>query len=125
MRLLKLAVMTAEADADCADYLEETSLRAGVARMLLRVVAVNARVITELEELNRANHSLSLLKLHADSLVALLEIANNAAENAKRVCSLASQRGETQQVEEVETSLKKLRDYTGIAETMLAGSVEA
>src|SRR5207248_7185657 len=125
MRFFNLTLTPAEADAYCADYLEEKSLRAGVARVLLRVVAVNARVITELEELKRANNSPSLWKLHADSLVALLEIANNAAENAKRVCSLASQRGETQQVEEVETSLKKLRDYTGIAETMLAGSVEA
>jgi hypothetical protein len=125
MRFFNLTLTPAEADAYCADYLEEKSLRAGVARVLLRVVAVNARVITELEELKRASNSPSLWKLHADSLVALLEIGWNAAENAKRVCTLASQRGETQQVEEVETSLKKLRDYSGIAETMLAGSVEA
>jgi hypothetical protein len=125
MRFFNLTLTPAEADAYCADYLEEKSLRAGVARVLLRLVAVNARLITELEELKRANNSPSLWKLHADSLVALLEIGNNATENATRVCTLASQRGHGVQVEEIQTSLNKLRDYSAIAESTLTGSVEA
>jgi hypothetical protein len=125
MRFFNLTLTPAEADAYCADYLEEKSLRAGVARVLLRLVAVNARLITELEELKRANNSPSLWKLHADSLVALLEIGNNASENAARVCTLASQRGHRVQVEEIQTSFNKLRDYSGIAESTLTGSVEA
>jgi hypothetical protein len=100
-------------------------LRAGVARVLLRLVAVTARLITEQEELKRANNSPSLWKLHADSLVTLLEIGNNAAENADRVSNLASQRAHRQQVEEIQTSLKKLHDYSGIAERTLNGSAEA
>lgn len=125
MRFFNLTLTPAESDAYCADYLEEKSLRAGVARVLLRLVAVTARLITELEELKRANNSPSLWKLHADSLVALLEIARNANENAERVSNLASQRGQRQQVEEIQTSLKKLQDYTCIAVTTLTGSVEA
>ena len=125
MRFFNLTLTPAEADAYCADYLEEKSLRAGVARVLLRLVAVTARVITELEELKRANNSPSLWKLHADSLVTLLELGGNAADNGDRVCHLASQRGHRQQVEEIQTSLKKLRDYSGIAERTLSGSVEA
>lgn len=125
MRFFNLTLTPAEADAYCADFLEEKSLRAGVARVLLRLVAVTARIITELEELKRANNSPSLWKLHADSLVALLEIGTNAGENAERVCALASQRGHRQQVEEIQTSLNKLRDYSGIAERTLSGSVEA
>jgi hypothetical protein len=125
MRFFNLTLTPAEADAYCADYLEEKSLRAGVARVLLRLVAVTARLITELEELKRANNSPSLWKLHADSLVTLLEIGSNATENAERVCNLASQRGHRQQVEEVQTSLKKLRDYGGIAERTMTGSAEA
>lgn len=125
MRFFNLTLTPAEADAYCADYLEEKSLRAGVARVLLRLVAVNARIITELEELKRANNSPSLWKLHADSLVALLEIGANATENGKRVCTLAAQRSNRQQVEEIETSLKKLHDYSSIAESTLTGSVEA
>lgn len=125
MRFFNLTLTPAEADAYCADYLEEKSLRAGVARVLLRLVAVNARLITELEELKRANNSPSLWKLHADSLVTLLEIGANATENGKRICTLAAQRGHRQQVEEVETSLKKLHDYSSIAEGTLTGSAEA
>ena len=125
MRFFNLTLTPAEADAYCADYLEEKSLRAGVARVLLRLVAVTARLITELEELKRANNSPSLWKLHADSLVTLLEIGSKATENSERVCTLASQRGHRQQVEEIQTSLKKLHDYSGIAESTLTGSVEA
>ena len=125
MRFFNLTLTPAEAEAYCADYLEEKSLRAGVARVLLRLVAVTARLITELEELKRANNSPSLWKLHADSLVTLLEIAGNAGENSERVSNLASQRGHRQQVEEIQTSLKKLRDYGGIAERTLTGSAEA
>ena len=125
MRFFNLTLTPAEADAYCADYLEEKSLRAGVARVLLRLVAVTARIITELEELKRANNSPSLWKLHADSLVTLLEIGSNAIENAERVCALASQRGHRQQMEEIQTSLKKLRDYSGIAERTLTGAAEA
>ena len=125
MRYFNLTLTPAEADAYCADYLEEKSLRAGVARVLLRLVAVTARLITELEELKRAGNSPSLWKLHADSLVTLLEIAANAAENAERVANLAGQRGQRQQVEEIQTSLKKLQDYSGIAVATLTGSMEA
>lgn len=122
MRFFNLTLTPAEADAYCADFLEEKSLRAGVARVLLRLVAVTARIITELEELKRAHNSPSLWKLHADSLITLLVLGDNAAENASRVANLAGQRGHRQQVEEIQTSLKKLRDYSGIAERTLSGS---
>jgi hypothetical protein len=125
MRYFNLTITPAEADAYCADYLEEKTLRAGVARVLLRLVAVTARIITELEELKRANNSPSICKLHADSLVTLLEIARNATENSERVSNLAFQRGQSQQVEEIQTSLKKLHDYSEIAIATLTGSTEA
>ena len=75
MRFFNLTLTPAEADACSADYLEEKSPRGSVARVLLRIVAVVARMTTELEELKRAENSPSLWKLHADSLVALLEVA--------------------------------------------------
>ena len=125
MRFFNLTLTPAEADAYCADYLEEKSLRAGVARVLLRLVAVTARIITELEELKRANNSPSLWNLHADLLVTLLEIGSKTIENADRVCALASQRGHRQQLEQIQSSLKKLRDYSGIAERTLTGAAEA
>src|SRR5438045_5500077 len=70
MRFFNLTLTPAEADAYCADFLEEKSLRAGVARVLLRGVAVNARVTTELEDLNRDSKSPAVDKVRGDSLVA-------------------------------------------------------
>jgi hypothetical protein len=124
MRFFNLTLTPSEADAYCADYLEEKSLRAGVARVLLRIVAVTARIITEWEELKRAANSVSVWKLHADSLATLLEIGNNATANAERVSAMAAQRGHRQHVEEIQASLKKLREYSSIAERSLTGSAE-
>jgi hypothetical protein len=125
MRFFNLTLTPAEAAAYCADYLEEKSLRAGVARVLLRLVALTARLIAELEELKRANDSPSIWKLHADSLVTLLAIGGHAVENAERVCALAARRGDRQQVEQVQISLRKLKDYSGIAGRSLTGAAEA
>jgi len=124
MRFFNLTLTPAEADAYSADYLEEKSLRAGVARVLLRLVAVTARVITEWEELKRAGNSPSIWRLHADSLATLLEIGSNAAENAERVSIMAAQRGHKQHVDEIQSSLKKLREYSSIAERSLTASAE-
>jgi len=124
MRFFNLTLTPAEADAYSADYLEEKSLRAGVARVLLRLVAVTARVITEWEELKRAGNSPSIWKLHADSLATLLEIGSNAAENAERVSIMAAQRGHRQHVDDIQSSLKKLREYSSIAERSLTAASE-
>ncbi|MGH9514459.1 MAG: hypothetical protein ACRD3P_02140 [Terriglobales bacterium] len=124
MRFFNLTLTPAEADAYSADYLDEKSLRAGVARVLLRLVAVTARVITEWEELKRAGNSPSIWRLHADSLATLLEIGSNAAENAERVSIMAAQRGHKQHVDEIQSSLKKLREYSSIAERSLTASAE-
>src|SRR5262249_32883999 len=51
MRFFNLLLTSAEADAYCADYLEEDSFRAENARILVRVVALVARLSTEIEEL--------------------------------------------------------------------------
>lgn len=124
MRFFNLTLTPAEADAYSADYLDEKSLRAGVARVLLRLVAVTARVITEWEELKRGGNSPSIWKLHADSLATLLEIGSNAAENAERVSIMAAQRGHRQHVDDIQSSLKKLREYSSIAERSLTASAE-
>lgn len=120
MRFFNLTLTAAEADAYCADYLEEKSLRAGVARVLLRIVAVIARMTTELEELKRVENSASLWKLHADSLLALLEVAHALAENAARVMALADQQGNTANAEAVKISVQKLRDRSDLTVRTLA-----
>ncbi len=44
--------------------------------MLLRVVSMTARITTEMEELKRSQNSPSIWKLHADSLVVLIDLSN-------------------------------------------------
>jgi hypothetical protein len=121
MRFFNLILTPAEADAYCADYLEEKSVRAGVARVLLRLVAVVARMTTELEELKRAENSESLWKLHADSLIVLLEVGRSINQNAERVMTLAEQRGAKVEADKVRAPLQKLLDCSELAERTLSG----
>jgi len=122
MRFFNLMLTPAEADAYCADYLEEKSVRAGVARVLLRLVAVAARMTTELEELKRAENSESLWRLHADSLVVLLEISRTVNENAARVIALAEQRGAKVEADKIRTPLQKMLDCSQLVQKTLAGA---
>jgi hypothetical protein len=121
MRFFNLMLTQIEADAYCADYLEEKSVRAGVARVLLRLVAVVARMTTELEELKRAENSESLWKLHADSLAVLLEIGRSVNQNAERVTALAEQRGAKVEADKIRDPLQKLLDCSILVEKTLTG----
>jgi hypothetical protein len=124
MRFFNLTLTPAEADACSADYLEEKSLRGGVARVLLRIVAVVARMTTELDELKRAENSESLWKLHADSLLALLEVVPALSEKAAHAMAEASNQGDMGSEENIKVSLQRLRQrYDLIADTLVhAGS---
>jgi hypothetical protein len=121
MRFFNLLLTPAEADAYCADYLEEKSVRAGVARVVLRLVAVVARMTTELEELKRAENSASLWKLHADSLAVLLEVGRSVNQNAERVITLAEQRGAKVEADKIRPPLQKLHDCSELVEKTLTG----
>ena len=85
MRFFNLTLTTPEADAYGAPFLEEKSPRADVARTLIRMVSISARISTELEELKRSQKMSSLWKLHADSVVVLLDMASTSAEDAGSV----------------------------------------
>jgi hypothetical protein len=120
MRFFNLTLTAAEADACSADYLEEKSLRGSVARVLLRTVAVMARVSTELEEIKRAENSPSLWKLHADSLLALLEVARALQDHAGEVMDNASQQGNHSEGETIKASLQRLRQRSDVSLTAVA-----
>jgi hypothetical protein len=117
MRYFNLMLSPAEIDAYTADYLEETSPRADIARMLLRIVAVTARMGTEIEEIKRAQNSRSVWKLHADSLVVLMDLAKHLPE---AIAQLVSKLGdERQQHETLQASLEKLRDRSTQATSLV------
>lgn len=122
MRFFNLTLTPAEADSYCADYLEEKSLRSGVARVLLRLVAIGARITTELEELKRCQNSASLWKMHADSLIVLLEIARSVSESAARVSSLASQQNQAASADAIRASMQKLQDCSELTTKVLSGN---
>ncbi len=121
MRYFNLMLSAPEIEAYTADYLEEVSPRADVGRMLLRVVAVSARMATELEELKRSQNSPSIWKLHADSLVVLLDLGRRLAESVERLALEISQQPDLKtRSEGLRDSLGKLRERTDQVVKVLA-----
>jgi len=87
--------------------------------MLLRLVAVNARITTELEELKRSRNSRSVWKLHADSLVVLVDLAKRLAEAVDRLAVTIGQEAEGKS-EPLHNSLEKLRERISEAAKLIA-----
>jgi len=120
MRFFNLTLTVPEADAYSAAFLEEKSLRADVARTLIRLVSISARISTELEELKRSQKMSSLWKLHADAVVVLLDMANSTTEDAGAVAKNAEQNGSGAAARSVHDSVSKLRNQSDIAVKTLA-----
>ncbi|MGA7293813.1 MAG: hypothetical protein WBW53_09615 [Terriglobales bacterium] len=121
MRYFNLMLTAAEVEAYTADYLEQSGPRADAARMLLRLVAVNARITTEMEELKRAQNSRSVWKLHADSLVVLVDLAKRLAEAVDRLALTIDEPTEKHSnAEPLHNSLEKLRERIAEASKLIA-----
>jgi hypothetical protein len=120
MRFFNLTLSTAEADAYAAPFLEEKSPRADVARTLIRMVSVSARLRTELEELKRSQKMSSLWKLHADSIVVLLDMGSTSTEEAGSVAKAAEQNGAGGAARAIHESVQKLRNQSDAAVKTLA-----
>lgn len=120
MRFFNLTLSAPEADAYGASFLEEKTLRADVARMLIRQVSVSARISTEMEELKRCQKLSSLWKLHADSIVVLLDMASTTMEDAATVAKAADQTGAGAAARAIQESGAKLRKQMDAAANTLA-----
>jgi hypothetical protein len=121
MRYFNLMLSPAEIDAYTADYLEEVSPRADVARMLLRIASLTARVTTEIEELKRSESSRSIWKLHADSLVILVDMAKRLPEAVDRLATTIGKQPDMQVPgDALQLSLEKLRERTAQAAKLFA-----
>jgi len=86
---------------------------------LSRVVALLARMSTELEELRQRQNSSHLWKPHASSLRFLLDASSAAFEQSTSVLALAGQRGLNDKINAMRDSLQKLRTRMDSAEQML------
>jgi hypothetical protein len=115
MRYFNLMLTPAELAAYTADYLEQGNPRADAARLLLRVVAVIARITTETEELKRSQNSPSVRNLHADSLAVLVDLAQRLVESLEQRASSIGQKPEMSDSEPLRGSLEKLRQSTAEA----------
>ncbi len=120
MRFFNLTLTAPEAEAYNAGFLEEKSLRADIARSLIRLVSCVARVNTELEELKRSQSMSSLWKLHADALVVLLDIASTATEDAAGVAKMAENSDAGASAKAIHETLQKLRNRCDLAVKALA-----
>jgi len=120
MRFFNLTLTVPEADAYSATFLEEKTLRADVARTLIRLVSTSARISTELEELKRSQKMSSLWKLHADALVVLLDMASSSTEDAGSIAKQAEQGGAGVAARSIHESVQKLRDRSDAAVKTLA-----
>jgi hypothetical protein len=120
MRFFNLTLTASEADAYGAPYLEEQSLRADVARILIRMVSISARINTELEELKRSQKMSSLWKLHADAVVVLLDMASSSTEDAGGVTKTAELQGAGVGARAIHESVQKLRNRLDLAVKTLA-----
>jgi hypothetical protein len=120
MRFFNLTLTAVEADAYNADFLEEKSARADVARSLIRLVSCLARISTELEELKRSQNMSSLWKLHADALVALLEIASTITEDGENIADTAESNTDAASAQAIRETVQKLGDRSDLAVKALA-----
>ena len=120
MRFFNLTLTPAEADAYSAAFLEEKTLRADVARTLIRTVSISARISTELEELKRSQKMSSLWKLHADAVVVLLDMASTSTEEAGSIARQAEQGGAGVAARSIHESVDKLRNRSDAAVKTLA-----
>ena len=120
MRFFNLTLTAPEAEAYNAAFLEEKSLRADIARTLIRLVSCVARVNTELEELKRSQSMSSLWKLHADALVVLLDIASTTTEEAGSVAKMAENSDAGASAKAIHETVQKLRDRSDLAVKSLA-----
>ncbi len=108
MKFGNFTLTPAEADAYCADHLEETSFRADNARTLVQIVALLARISSELEELKQKQNSTYLWKQHGESIGFLQKEAQKAMTEATRVTGVAQQRGLAEKVNALNTSIRRL-----------------
>ena len=119
MRSSNLTLTPVEADACGAEYWDEKSFRGEYARALSRIIAIGARVNTELQELRQRQNSSHLWKPHATSLIFLMDGYNTTFEQSNAVIVTAGQRGLNEKINAIRESLQKTRTRLDAAEALL------
>jgi hypothetical protein len=108
MRGFNLSLSEAETEAFSADRLHDEGFQGDCARLLVRMVAIIARMSTELEYL-RQSASPQWTKAHSDSLALLLQTAGVALEKVKSLSARAGELGLEAETSGLRASAEKLR----------------
>lgn len=85
MRYFNLVLNDHQVEACSSEHLDQASPQAGAATFMLRILAMNTRIATEMEELKRSLHGGSVWRLHADSLAALLHLVHGLPKALDRL----------------------------------------
>jgi len=120
MKFGKMTLTQAEADAFSADYFQEKSFRGDLARVLVRMAAIVARIAAESEELRQKQNSTHLWRPHADLLNLLTRAAAKSAEDAEQVRAVAQERGLEEKVNALDAALEKLKGKSEQVKEILA-----
>jgi hypothetical protein len=108
MRGFNLSLSEAETEAFSADRIHEEGFQGECARLLVRMVAIAARMSTELEYL-RQSASPQWTKVHSDSLALLLQTAGVALEKVESLSARARDLGLEAETAGLKASAEKLR----------------
>ncbi len=105
-----LNLVAAEVDCFRNDYPGEKSFRSDYASAHQRLIAIRARILSELQDFSARQESAYLWKPHADSLAYLITAGQQAIEHAGPVLGIAKQRGLDHKITAMNGSIQKLRE---------------
>ncbi len=109
MRGSNLQLSPAEVECFRVDHGMEKSFRADYTALLRHMVAVQGRVMTELQAFDEKQESAYLWKPHADSLAWLIANGPATVKRAEAVTAVAQQRGLGDKVASIGASLQKMQ----------------
>jgi hypothetical protein len=108
-----------ETEAFKTDYSGEKSFRSDYSAILTYLVALHARMQSEVEDYKSKRDSAYLWKPHADSLACLLTLANKALQESGDVCVRGEQRGLGEKVRTMYATQEKLRNQIKLVAEVL------
>lgn len=110
IRSSQLVLTPNEVEAFRADFYGEKSFRADYVAMLTMLVAVYARMQSEVEDYRSKRSSAYLWKPHADALTCLLTIGERSMRDSAKVAVLADNRGLAEKAKAMHLTRDKLQN---------------
>ncbi len=117
----EISLTVPEAEAFRADYGDEKSFRAEYAAALRSIIALQARIMAELEDYRAKRNSAHLWEPHGEALKYLVTCSQRTVNTCAGVLATAQQRGLHDKLSALNTSLDKLRAQAELVSKELQG----